>query len=161
MDRCKKLKQIAELYCSGWSPFGGKSFRPYAMVLYLEGRPHRPHKVLTSYVQACGSTLLTTLSLSKGRLPSRPCACGLQDLHPRASSLTNALLRLHIVEKIIQVKDELPYISDVGFRIIYVFVAAPEDLEEIAAWILKVDRLAERALLRVFYRAFKSDLSLF
>ena len=148
MDRCKKLKQIAELYCSDWSPFGGKSFRPYAMVLYLEGRPHRPHKVLTSYVQAC-------------RLPSRPCACGLQDLHPRASSLTNALLCLHIVGKIIQVKDELPYVSNVGFRIIYVFVAAPEDLEEIAAWILKVDRLAERALLRVFYRAFKSDLSLF
>ena len=94
MDSSKKLKQIAELYCSGWSPFVGKSFRPYAMVLYLEGRPHRPHKVLTSYVQAC-------------RLPSRPCAYGLQDLHPRASSLTNALLCLHIVEKIIQVKDEI------------------------------------------------------
>ena len=94
--------------------------------------------------------------LTESRLPN-----GLQGLHPRASSLTNALLCLHIVGKIIQVKDELPYVSNVGFRIIYVFVAAPEDLEEIAAWILKVDRLAERALLRVFYRAFKSDLSLF
>ena len=48
--------------------------------------------------------------------------------------------------------------GDVGLHVIHVLISPPEDLEEISARVLKVNRLTERALFRMFHRTFKGDL---